>query len=191
MLLFLGVLVFSILTFSYPCKFMLQPSFGNCRVLLQATWITQCPLLLLDTRMQYGSLSAGCEEHLDPAGTGSFYNEGEADIVVQHVFSLIYSGMNFQQLQYGASESATIFISFAHLAIYEPATSMELRSHDMKHNFCLQVPSFGSFLFGSFSLPSMIDKSFIPSVSLFFLNIIIRCSSCHQQGWVQSYDLNY
>eukprot|EP00268_Persea_americana_P011400 TRINITY_DN14825_c0_g1_i5.p1 TRINITY_DN14825_c0_g1~~TRINITY_DN14825_c0_g1_i5.p1 ORF type:complete len:925 (+),score=190.39 TRINITY_DN14825_c0_g1_i5:232-3006(+) len=61
---------------------------------VQATWITQCPLLLLDTRMPYGSLSVGCEEHLDPAGTGSFYNEGEADIVLQHVFSLIYSGVS-------------------------------------------------------------------------------------------------
>ncbi|XP_020589750.1 DNA-binding protein SMUBP-2 isoform X2 [Phalaenopsis equestris] len=59
---------------------------------VKVTWITQCPLLLLDTRMPYGSLYAGCEEHLDPAGTGSFYNEGEADIVVQHVFNLIYSG---------------------------------------------------------------------------------------------------
>lgn len=58
------------------------------------TWITQCPLLLLDTRMPYGSLSVGCEEHLDPAGTGSFYNEGEADIVVQHVFSLLYAGVS-------------------------------------------------------------------------------------------------
>ncbi|XP_031386885.1 DNA-binding protein SMUBP-2 [Punica granatum] len=61
---------------------------------VKPTWITQCPLLLLDTRMPYGSLSAGCEEHLDPAGTGSFYNEGEADIAVQHVLSLIYSGVN-------------------------------------------------------------------------------------------------
>ncbi|XP_061344494.1 uncharacterized protein LOC133290433 [Gastrolobium bilobum] len=58
------------------------------------TWITQCPLLLLDTRMPYGSLSVGCGEHLDPAGTGSFYNEGEADIVLQHVFSLIYAGVS-------------------------------------------------------------------------------------------------
>ncbi|KAK6926428.1 DNA2/NAM7 helicase, helicase domain [Dillenia turbinata] len=58
------------------------------------TWITQCPLLLLDTRMRYGSLSVGCEEQMDPAGTGSFYNEGEADIVVQHVLALIYSGVD-------------------------------------------------------------------------------------------------
>ncbi|KAK7345951.1 hypothetical protein VNO77_16567 [Canavalia gladiata] len=61
---------------------------------VKPTWITQCPLLLLDTRMPYGSLSVGCEEHLDPAGTGSFYNEGEADIVLQHVFSLIYAGVS-------------------------------------------------------------------------------------------------
>ncbi|GER38086.1 P-loop containing nucleoside triphosphatehydrolases superfamily protein [Striga asiatica] len=60
---------------------------------IMSTWITQCPLLLLDTRMPYGSLSIGCEEQLDPAGTGSFYNEGEADIVVQHVFALIYAGV--------------------------------------------------------------------------------------------------
>ncbi|MQL98023.1 hypothetical protein Taro_030717 [Colocasia esculenta] len=61
---------------------------------VKATWVTQCPLLLLDTRMPYGSLSVGCEEHLDLAGTGSFFNEGEADIVVQHVFSLVYSGVS-------------------------------------------------------------------------------------------------
>ncbi|CAN1217683.1 DNA-binding protein SMUBP-2 [Linum perenne] len=52
---------------------------------VKPTWVTQCPLLLLDT--------TDCEEHLDPAGTGSFYNEGEADIVVQHVLSLIYAGV--------------------------------------------------------------------------------------------------
>lgn len=46
--------------------------------------------------MPYGSLSVGCEEQLDPAGTGSFYNDGEADIVVQHVFSLIYAGNDLQ-----------------------------------------------------------------------------------------------
>lgn len=61
---------------------------------VKPTWITQCPLLLLDTRMRYGSLSIGCEEHLDPAGTGSFFNEGEADIVVQHVYSLIGAGVS-------------------------------------------------------------------------------------------------
>ncbi|KAE8734601.1 P-loop containing nucleoside triphosphate hydrolases superfamily protein isoform 2 [Hibiscus syriacus] len=61
---------------------------------VKPTWITQCPLLLLDTRMPYGSLSVGCEEHLDLAGTGSFFNEGEADIVVQHVFYLIFAGVS-------------------------------------------------------------------------------------------------
>ena len=64
----------------------------NLFMFFQPTWITQCPLLLLDTRMPYGSLYVGCEEHLDLAGTGSFYNEGEAEIVVQHVISLIYAG---------------------------------------------------------------------------------------------------
>ncbi|XP_077238882.1 P-loop containing nucleoside triphosphate hydrolases superfamily protein isoform X2 [Tasmannia lanceolata] len=69
---------------------------------VKATWITQCPLLLLDTRMPYGSLSFGCEEHLDPAGTGSFYNEGEADIVLEHVYALIYAD-DCQQLSFKTS----------------------------------------------------------------------------------------
>ncbi|KAL2921397.1 DNA-binding protein SMUBP-2 [Bienertia sinuspersici] len=59
---------------------------------VKCTWITQCPLLLLDTRMRYGYLSVGCEEQMDPAGTGSFFNEGEANIVVHHVLSLVYAG---------------------------------------------------------------------------------------------------
>lgn len=42
--------------------------------------------------MPFGSLSIGCEEHLDLSGTGSFYNEGETDIVIQHVLSLIGAG---------------------------------------------------------------------------------------------------
>ncbi|KAK9691620.1 hypothetical protein RND81_09G208300 [Saponaria officinalis] len=58
------------------------------------TWITQCPLLLLDTRSPYGSLSVNCEEQMDPAGTGSFYNEGEANIVIRHVLSLVYAGVS-------------------------------------------------------------------------------------------------
>ncbi|KAL6912269.1 hypothetical protein ACP4OV_001074 [Aristida adscensionis] len=71
---------------------------------VKATWITRCPLLLLDTRMPYGSLldtrmpygslNIGCKEHLDPAGTGSFYNEGEADIVTQHVLNLVHCGVS-------------------------------------------------------------------------------------------------
>ncbi|XP_062220036.1 uncharacterized protein LOC133919612 [Phragmites australis] len=62
--------------------------------MLKATWITRCPLLLLDTRMPYGALNIGCKEHLDPAGTGSFYNEGEADIVTQHVLNLVHCGVS-------------------------------------------------------------------------------------------------
>lgn len=43
--------------------------------------------------MRYGYLSVGCEEQMDPAGTGSFFNEGEANIVIQHVLSLVYAGL--------------------------------------------------------------------------------------------------
>ena len=66
---------------------------GSDFFLFQATWITRCPLLLLDTRMPYGSLNIGCKEYLDPAGTGSLYNEGEADIVKQQVLNLVHCGM--------------------------------------------------------------------------------------------------
>jgi len=55
--------------------------------------MTQCALLLLDTRKAYGSLNIDCEESIDPTGTGSFYNNGEADIVAQHVLNLIQCGM--------------------------------------------------------------------------------------------------
>lgn len=61
---------------------------------VKATWITRCPLLLLDTRMPYGILNIDCVEHLDPAGTGSFYNDGEADIVTQHVLNLVHCGVS-------------------------------------------------------------------------------------------------
>lgn len=43
--------------------------------------------------MPYGDLNIGCKEHLDPAGTGSFYNEGEADIVTQQVLNLVHCGI--------------------------------------------------------------------------------------------------
>lgn len=55
--------------------------------------ITKVPMLLLDTRLPFGSLIPGCEERLDPAGTGSFYNEGEADIVVDHIRALLATGV--------------------------------------------------------------------------------------------------
>ncbi|KAL2633676.1 hypothetical protein R1flu_005155 [Riccia fluitans] len=60
---------------------------------VEPTWITQVPLLLLDTRLAHGSLIAGCEESMDPAGTGSFYNEGEADIVMEHIRALLSAGV--------------------------------------------------------------------------------------------------
>ncbi|PWA52905.1 P-loop containing nucleoside triphosphate hydrolases superfamily protein [Artemisia annua] len=82
---------------------------------VQPTWITQCPLLLLDTRKPYGSLSPGCEENLDLAGTGSFYNEGEADIVVQHVLSLIYAGTCFH---FSNKKLANVFWLSIFLFIY-------------------------------------------------------------------------
>ena len=59
---------------------------------MQVSWVTQTPLLLLDTRLPFGSLAPGCEECLDPAGTGSFYNEGEANIAINHVKALITAG---------------------------------------------------------------------------------------------------
>uniref|UniRef100_A0A0D3F9F2 Helicase ATP-binding domain-containing protein n=1 Tax=Oryza barthii TaxID=65489 RepID=A0A0D3F9F2_9ORYZ len=61
---------------------------------VKATWITRCPLLLLDTRMPYGALDTGCGEQIDLSGTGSFYNDGEADIVTQHVLNLVHCGVS-------------------------------------------------------------------------------------------------
>lgn len=43
--------------------------------------------------MPYGTPNIGCKEHLDLAGTGSFYNDGEAYIVTQHVLNLVHCGM--------------------------------------------------------------------------------------------------
>lgn len=43
--------------------------------------------------MPYGALDTGCGEQIDLAGTGSFYNDGEADIVTQHVLNLVHCGM--------------------------------------------------------------------------------------------------
>jgi len=43
--------------------------------------------------MPNGALNIGCKEHLDPKGTGSFYNEGEADIVTQQVLNLVLCGI--------------------------------------------------------------------------------------------------
>ncbi|XP_024529728.1 DNA-binding protein SMUBP-2 isoform X2 [Selaginella moellendorffii] len=60
---------------------------------VKETWRTRAAMLLLDTRKAFGSLAMGCEECMDYLGTGSFYNDGEADIVVEHVKALIHSGV--------------------------------------------------------------------------------------------------
>jgi len=71
--------------------------------------------------MPYGSLYVGCEEHLDPAGTGSFYNEGEADIVVQHVFNLIYSGMHSFLLDIKSYDLYLAYVRYVfYLTIFSP-----------------------------------------------------------------------
>ncbi|XP_020690842.2 DNA-binding protein SMUBP-2 isoform X2 [Dendrobium catenatum] len=97
---------------------------------VKVTWITQCPLLLLDTRMPYGSLYAGCEEHLDPAGTGSFYNEGEADIVVQHVFNLIYSGVSPNAIAVQSPYIAQVKLLRDRLDTFPGATGVEVATID-------------------------------------------------------------
>jgi hypothetical protein len=60
--------------------------------------------------MPYGTLNIGCNEHLDPAGTGSFYNEGEADIVTQQVLNLVHCGIC-------ASSGCFIMLFFAVLSV--------------------------------------------------------------------------
>ncbi|OAY80253.1 DNA-binding protein SMUBP-2 [Ananas comosus] len=97
---------------------------------VKVTWITQCPLLLLDTRMPYGSLYVGCEEHLDPAGTGSFYNEGEADIVVQHVFNLIYSGVSPTAIAVQSPYIAQVQLLRDRLDEYPEASGVEVATVD-------------------------------------------------------------
>ncbi|KAH0465720.1 hypothetical protein IEQ34_005823 [Dendrobium chrysotoxum] len=97
---------------------------------VKVTWITQCPLLLLDTRMRYGSLYAGCEEHLDPAGTGSFYNEGEADIVVQHVFNLIYSGVSPNAIAVQSPYIAQVKLLRDRLDTFPGASGVEVATID-------------------------------------------------------------
>ncbi|XP_064977235.1 uncharacterized protein LOC135619282 [Musa acuminata AAA Group] len=97
---------------------------------VKATWITQCPLLLLDTRMPYGSLYIGCEEHLDPAGTGSFYNEGEADIVIQHIFNLIYSGVSPSTIAVQSPYVAQVQLLRDRLDNYAEASGVEIATID-------------------------------------------------------------
>ncbi|CAI7909997.1 unnamed protein product [Closterium sp. NIES-53] len=51
------------------------------------------PMLLIDTRSPRGLLHEHCEEAPDAAGTGSLVNEGEADLVVDHVARLLSAGV--------------------------------------------------------------------------------------------------
>ncbi|KAL2545642.1 P-loop containing nucleoside triphosphate hydrolase superfamily protein [Forsythia ovata] len=97
---------------------------------VKPTWITQCPLLLLDTRMPYGSLSIGCEEQLDPTGTGSFYNEGEADIVIQHVFSLIYAGVSPTAIVVQSPYVAQVQLLRDRIEEFSVATGVEVATID-------------------------------------------------------------
>lgn len=72
--------------------------FPSCDIfkLFQSTWQTRHPMVVLDTRMPRGALMSGCEERKDQSG--SFLNEGEADIVCTHVTSLIAAGKNSPKL---------------------------------------------------------------------------------------------
>ncbi|XP_072963021.1 DNA polymerase alpha-associated DNA helicase A [Typha angustifolia] len=97
---------------------------------VKATWITQCPLLLLDTRMPYGSLYVGCEEHLDPAGTGSFYNDGEAELVVQQVFNLINSGVSPTAIAVQSPYIAQVQLLRERLDDYPESSGVEVATID-------------------------------------------------------------
>ncbi|KAE8721425.1 P-loop containing nucleoside triphosphate hydrolases superfamily protein isoform 2 [Hibiscus syriacus] len=97
---------------------------------VKPTWITQCPLLLLDTRMPFGSLSVGCEEHLDLAGTGSFFNEGEADIAVQHVFYLIYAGVSPTEIAVQSPYVAQVQLLRDRLDKFPEAAGVEVATID-------------------------------------------------------------
>ncbi|OEL19929.1 DNA-binding protein SMUBP-2 [Dichanthelium oligosanthes] len=97
---------------------------------IKATWMTQCALLLLDTRMPYGSLNIDCEESLDPAGTGSFYNNGEADIVVQHVLSLVQCGVPPTSIAVQSPYIAQVQLLRDRLEEYPLASGVEVSTID-------------------------------------------------------------
>ncbi|KNA13086.1 hypothetical protein SOVF_119860 [Spinacia oleracea] len=94
------------------------------------TWITQCPLLLLDTRMRYGYLSVGCEEQMDPAGTGSFFNEGEANIVIQHVLSLVYAGVSAKAIAVQSPYVAQVQLLREKLHQFQETNGVEVATID-------------------------------------------------------------
>eukprot|EP00850_Spirogloea_muscicola_P011765 SM000074S21675 [mRNA] locus=s74:339511:345042:+ [translate_table: standard] len=60
---------------------------------VRATRDTTRSMLVLDTRLPRGGLLPGCEEATDPSGTGSLYNDGEAEAVLQHIDSLLSAGV--------------------------------------------------------------------------------------------------
>jgi superfamily I DNA and/or RNA helicase len=94
------------------------------------TWITRCPLLLLDTRMPYGILNTDCVEHFDPAGTGSFYNDGEADIVTQHVLNLVHCGVCSSEIAVQSPYIAQVQLLREKLEEYPGLSGVEVSTID-------------------------------------------------------------
>ncbi|CAM0950709.1 unnamed protein product [Alopecurus aequalis] len=111
-----------------------SPSVASCLLVdypsIQETWITRCALLLLDTRMPYGSLNIDCEEHLDRAGTGSFYNSGEADIVAQHVVNLVLCGVSPTSIAVQSPYIAQVQLLRDRLEEYPEAYGVEVSTID-------------------------------------------------------------
>lgn len=97
---------------------------------IKETWITRCAFLLLDTRMPYGSLNIDCEEHLDPAGTGSFYNNGEADVVSQHVLNLVQCGVSPTAIAVQSPYIAQVQLLRDRLEDYPEASGVEVSTID-------------------------------------------------------------
>ncbi|TVU10877.1 hypothetical protein EJB05_44430 [Eragrostis curvula] len=95
-----------------------------------ATWMTKCAFLLLDTRMPYGSLNIDCEESLDPEGTGSFYNNGEADIVAHHVLDLVKSGVSPTSIAVQSPYVAQVQLLRDRLGEYPLAYGVEVSTID-------------------------------------------------------------
>ncbi|KAF0914900.1 hypothetical protein E2562_032816 [Oryza meyeriana var. granulata] len=97
---------------------------------IKETWITRCAFLLLDTRMPYGSLNIDCEEHLDPAGTGSYYNNGEADVVSQHVLNLVQCGVSPTAIAVQSPYIAQVQLLRHRLEDYPEASGVEVSTID-------------------------------------------------------------
>uniref|UniRef100_A0A0D9XB71 Helicase ATP-binding domain-containing protein n=2 Tax=Leersia perrieri TaxID=77586 RepID=A0A0D9XB71_9ORYZ len=97
---------------------------------IKETWITRCAFLLLDTRLPYGSLNIDCEEHLDPAGTGSFYNNGEADVVSHHVLNLVQCGVSPTAIAVQSPYIAQVQLLRDRLEDYPEASGVEVSTID-------------------------------------------------------------